>query len=202
MPIDRVKAAPMIPTQRFEQVEIASLDDLRAWLAANHAREDSVWIVRWKRGAPGKHVDRLTLLDELLCWGWVDGLARKLDDERTMQLASPRRQRAWAQSYKERAARLEAEGRMQAPGRAAIARSKQLGLWDAYAEVDALLVPDDLRAALAATPTAERFFDAAAPSYRRNVLRWLAAGKRPETRARRIAAIAQASGAGRKLPQM
>jgi uncharacterized protein YdeI (YjbR/CyaY-like superfamily) len=101
---------------------------LRAWLAANHARDECVWIVRYQKSVPDKHVSRLELLDELLCWGWVDGIARKIDAERTMQLAFPRQQQAWAQWYKDRAERLEAEGRMAEPGRAAIARAQALGL--------------------------------------------------------------------------
>lgn len=192
----------MIPTERFEQVPVASLAELRAWLAANHQREDGVWLVRYKKNVPVRFVDRLDALDELLCYGWIDGIARKLDDQRTMQLIAPRRQQAWAQSYKDRVARLEAEGRMMPPGRAAIERSKQQGLWDAYAAVDALIVPDDLRAALRAAAGADGFFDAAAPSYRRNVLRWIGHAKQSATRARRIAATAEASAAGRKLPQM
>jgi uncharacterized protein YdeI (YjbR/CyaY-like superfamily) len=192
----------MIKTDRFRKVEITSLDDVRDWLDANHGQEESVWLVRWRRGPHGKFVDRLALLDELLCWGWIDGIARKLDADRTMQLIAPRRQQAWAQSYKDRAARLEQEERMQPPGRAAIERSKRLGLWDAYAEIDAFLVPDDLRGALRETPPAESYFNTAAPSYRRNVLRWLASAKRPATRSNRISTIAQASAEKRRLPQM
>lgn len=192
----------MIPTERFEKVEVASLAGLRDWLAANHAREEGVWLVRYMKTVPEKFVDRLEALDELLCWGWVDGLARKLDNRRTMQLVTPRRQQAWTATYKARAARLEAEGRMAEPGRAAIARSEALGLWDATAEVDALLVPDDLRAALRASPPAEAGFDAAAPSYRRNLLRWIGLAKKPETRAKRIATVADHAARGVKVPQM
>jgi uncharacterized protein YdeI (YjbR/CyaY-like superfamily) len=191
----------MIPTERFDQVEVTSLAALRAWLAAHHGREEGVWLVRYRKGEPA-FIDRLDVLDELLCFGWVDGLARRLDERRTMQLIAPRRQQAWAQSYKDRAARLEAEGRMEAPGRAAIARSKELGLWDAYAPVDALLVPEDLGSALRGRPAAERFFDAAAPSYRRNVLRWIAGAKRPETRSKRVARTVDLSARGEKVPQM
>lgn len=162
-----------------------------------------MWLVRHKKSVPGKFVDRLDVIDELLCFGWVDGLARKLDADRTMQLITPRRQQAWARSYKERAARLEAEGRMQEPGRAAVALSKALGLWDAYAEVDALLVPDDLAAALrVAGPGTADAFAKAAPSSRRNVLRWIAAAKRPETRARRVAEATRCAAEGRKVAQM
>ena len=160
---------------------MASIDALRAWLAANHSRTEGVWVVRYRKSVPGKFVDRLAVLDELLCFGWIDGIARKLDDDRTMQLIFPRRQQAWAQSYKDRVAQLERDGRMAAPGQAAIEESKRLGLWDAYAAVDALLVPDDLRTALRAKPPAKAVFDASPPSYRRNVLRWIAQAKRPET---------------------
>lgn len=172
----------MIETDRFAKVEIASLDELHTWLAANHAQEESVWMVRYKQHVADKYVGRLEALDLLIAFGWIDGIARKLDDDRTMQLISPRRQQVWTQTYRERAARLEAEGRMEESGRAAIQRSQMLGLWEADADVDALLVPDDLAQALRAGGGSTNFADAA-PSYRRNVLRWIKQAKKPETRA-------------------
>lgn len=192
----------MIQTESFAKVAIDNLDDLRRWLALNHCTTDSVWLVRFKKSVPEKYVDRLDLLDELLCWGWVDGLARKLDDKRTMQLISPRRQQKWSKSYKDRCEELAEAGRMQAPGLAAIATSKAFGLWDAYEQIDLLQVPPDLREALNARPHAALFFDAAAPSYKRNVLRWIDSAKRPETRAARIAQTQEFSASGKKLPQM
>ena len=179
-----------------------SLDNLRAWLAQNHDSRDSVWIVQYQKSVPDKFVDRLDMLDELLCWGWVDGLARKLDDTRTMQLISRRKQQAWSQTYKDRVEHLTAVGRMAAPGLAAIAQSETLGLWDAYAGVDMLEVPTVLRVALDAKPDAAVFFDDAAPSYRRNVLRWIHAAKRPETRVARVAWIVETAARGDKLPQL
>ena len=192
----------MIADDRFEKVEVASLDDLHDWLASNHARSESVWLVRWKKDAPDKYVSRLNVLDELICWGWIDGIARKLDASRTMQLISPRKQQAWAQSYKDRAAALEANGRMQEPGRAAIVQAKRAGLWNATDDIDRFVIPDDLRVLLDRNGDADRYFRASAPSYRRNVLRWLASAKRPETRTKRIAQIVAASAVHERLPQM
>jgi uncharacterized protein YdeI (YjbR/CyaY-like superfamily) len=192
----------MIRTDRFKQVEVASVEELRDWLVRNHTQTESVWLVRYKKSTPSKFIDRLQLLDELICFGWIDGLARKLDAERTMQLISPRRQQAWAKSYQDRAARLVAEGRMQAPGLAAIARSKQLNLWDSTAAVDALVVPPDLAAALENKPFAARYFSESAPSYRRNVLRWIASAKKLETRSKRISVTVSHSSRGRRVPQM
>jgi uncharacterized protein YdeI (YjbR/CyaY-like superfamily) len=189
----------MLPTSRFEQLEVTSIAQLRDWLAANHDRTEGVWLVTWMKVVPDRYVDRWDVLDELLCFGWIDGIRRKRDATRTMQLITPRRQQAWAQSYKDRVARLEAEGRMADPGRAAIARSHAAGLWDASQAVDALLVPDDLRIALRAAG-GEAWFDASAPSYRRNVLRWIAAAKALATRERRLAKVAESAGAGVRLP--
>ena len=192
----------MIRTENFAQIPIDSIHDLQLWLSRHHDSPDSVWLVRYQKSVPKKFVDRLDVLDELLCWGWVDGVARKLDAERTMQLISRRRQQAWSQTYKDRVERLTAAGRMAAPGLAAIAQSKALGLWDAYTKVDAAEVPPDLRAGLDALPDAAAFFDGAAQSYRRNVLRWIHIAKRPETRAVRIAKTIEASARRTKLPQM
>jgi uncharacterized protein YdeI (YjbR/CyaY-like superfamily) len=192
----------MIETDKFKKVEVASLAELRGWLSANHAQEASFWLVRFKKSVPEKFVDRLDALDELLCFGWIDGLARKLDDDRTMQLISPRRQQAWAQSYKDRVQRLDQEGRMQPPGRAAILRSKELGLWNAYAESDALLVPDDLEEALTGLPEARAWFDNSAPSYRRNVLRWIGSAKTDVTRTKRIKQTVELANQRQKVPQM
>ena len=192
----------MLETDRFAKIEIASLADLERWLSSHHARNESVWLVRYKKSVPAKYVDRLDVLDVLLCFGWIDGLARKLDDDRTMQLISRRRQQAWAKSYKDRAERLMETGRMRPPGLAAISESQSLGLWDAYSESDNLIVPDDLKNALAAHPPAEAFFSASSPSYRRNVLRWIGIAKQDTTRRKRIDMTVTLSAKREKVPQM
>ncbi|MBA4216240.1 MAG: YdeI/OmpD-associated family protein [Roseateles sp.] len=191
----------MTRTDAFEQVEVRSVTELRQWLAAHHAHSQSVWLVTFKKHVGTAYVSRSAVLDELLCFGWVDGLARKLDADRTMQLISPRRTDAWTQTYRERAARLERDGRMQSAGRAAIARSQLAGLWEARPDVDALLVPSDLESALKVRPGAYPCFMAFAPSHRRNVLRWIAAAKKPATRERRIETAASLAAEGKKVPQ-
>lgn len=191
----------MIETDHFNKVEIASLYDLEAWLDANHSQKDSVWMVRYKKHVANKYVARLDALDLLIAFGWIDGIARKLDDDRTMQLIAPRKQQVWTQTYRDRAARLEAEWRMRDSGRAAIRQSKALGLWKADADVDALRIPDDLQSALLGAQ-AEANFGNAAPSYRRNVLRWIKQAKKPETRARRIARTVKCSRRDERVPQM
>lgn len=189
----------MMDAEKFQKVEVSSTEALETWLAARHSQTESAWLVTFKKTSPDKHVSRDAVLDALIAWGWIDGRRMKLDDARTMQLISPRKLQPWARSYQERAARLEAEGRLRAPGRAVIDAAKSAGLWDATADVDALVTPDDLAEALGDQIDAARYFASAAPSYRRNVLRWLAAAKRADTRAKRVAAIAAACGAGEKI---
>ena len=191
----------MIETERFAKVEIASLEELHTWLSANHGKDESVWMVRYKQHIADKYVGRLEALDLLIAFGWIDGIARKLDEDRTMQLISPRRQQVWTQTYRERAARLEAEGRMEESGRTAIRRSQALGLWEADADVDALLVPEDLARALRDAQAETNFVDAP-PSYRRNVLRWIKQAKKLETRAARIERTIDFAKRNARMPQM
>ncbi|MEL7460157.1 MAG: YdeI/OmpD-associated family protein [Pseudomonadota bacterium] len=186
----------MIKTEQFEQIEVTSARQLRAWLEANHGQEASVWLVTYLAATREKYVSRDAVLDELVAFGWIDGIRRKLDAERTMQMISPRKAEYWAQSYKDRAARLEDEGRMAPPGRASVERGKASGLWDFMADVDALIVPEDFAAALA---EAGADFEAFAPSYRRNVLRWIKLAKTAPTRAKRIAKAADTVARGEKM---
>jgi uncharacterized protein YdeI (YjbR/CyaY-like superfamily) len=160
----------MLQTDRFAQLEVRSALDLHRWLKTHHAQRDSVWLVTFKKHTGGAYISKSVVLDELLCFGWVDGIARKLDADRTMQLISPRQTNVWTKSYRDRVAKLIREDRMQEPGREAIALSKAKGLWLANLDVDELVLPVDLTAALLAKPPAHINFTTFAPSYRRNVL--------------------------------
>ncbi|MEM1094086.1 MAG: YdeI/OmpD-associated family protein [Bacteroidota bacterium] len=184
----------------LERVTVTSPDELRRWLSVHHAQPESVWLVTFKKHQRGRYVSREEVLDELLCFGWIDGIRRKLDADRTMQLISPRQVQHWAKSYKDRAARLIDEGRMAEPGFASIEASKASGLWNFLDDVDALIKPDDLKEALAAYPEAFAHFDAFPPSSQRFVLRWIKLAKKPATRQRRIDRIAELASRNQRLP--
>ncbi len=192
----------MVETEKFGKVEISSAADLEDWLCDHHGQAESVWLVTWKKTHPDRFVSTGEILDALVAFGWIDGIRRKLDDDRTMQLISPRKVQHWAKSYKDRAARLIEEGRMQPSGLASIEDGKVSGLWSFMDDVDALIVPDDLADAFAASAPAAANFDASAPSYRRNVLRWIKLAKTPATRAKRIAQAADFAMRDQKIPQM
>ncbi len=192
----------MIETDKFEQVSVPSADQLRSWLELHHTQTESVWLVVWKKHVLDKYVSVSEILDELLAFGWIDGIRRKLDADRTMQLIGPRRVHHWTQTYKDRVAKLIAQGRMHAAGLEAVAESKRRGLWDEMDEVDRLTVPPDLATGLGLHPGLTERFRLMAPSYRRNVLRYIKLAKTPPTRAKRIAKVVAATIRNEKLPQM
>ena len=182
----------------LEQLEIKCAGALWDWLKDNHARTSGIWLVTFKKQSL-HYVSREEVLDALIAYGWIDGRRKKLDDIRTMQLVSPRRQQVWADTYKPRAAKLEKEGRMKPPGRAAMATAKLAGTWDALSDVDALAVPIDLAEALD-QQSASTWFSRSAPSYRRNVLRWIASAKTETTRSKRVWIVVDHAARGLKVP--
>ncbi|NEQ44876.1 MAG: hypothetical protein F6K00_15445 [Leptolyngbya sp. SIOISBB] len=190
----------MIKTENFAQVEVTSKQQLRAWLMAHHTQSDSVWLVTYKKHMGQRYVSVQDILDEVLCFGWVDGIRRQLDEERTMQMISPRQTQHWAKTYKDRAAKLIETGQMQPAGLAAIAESKRNGLWNFMDDVDALIKPDDLIAVLEKHPPAQENFDAFSPSSRRNILRWIKLAKTPKTRAKRLQETAELAAQNQKRP--
>ena len=189
-----------IPAERFPQVEVTSQAGLRAWLEEHHEASESVWLVTWKKATGGRYVSRDQVLDELLAFGWIDGVARTLDDRRTMQLISPRRAKHWAASYKQRVARLTDQGRMRPAGLRSVEEAKANGLWSLMDDVDALAVPTDLALALASRPGASDGFAGVPPSSRRFTLRWLKLAKTETTRTARIRRITDLSSRGERLP--
>lgn len=170
------------------QVEITSPDGLLRWLAAHHGQAEAVWLVRYKKDAGARHVPRACILEGLIAWGWIDSLPRSLDSERSMLLIAPRKAKsAWSAVNKKIAARLIAEGRMAAPGLAAVTLAKTSGTWAALDAVEALAIPDDLARAFAKSRTARKNFDAFPRSVKRAILEWIGSAKKQETRAARIA---------------
>ncbi len=190
----------MIATEDFEQVPVSSQDELRQWLLSHHTQTESVWLVTYKKSVPEKYLGRWDVLDELICFGWIDGIRRKLDEDRTMQLISPRKVQHWAKSYKDRAAQLTANGRIHAHGLRSIEAGKASGLWNFMDDVDRLEIPSDLHKALKEQTDALPFFEALNASSKRNALRWVKLAKTTPTRQKRIAELARLSTAGKKLP--
>lgn len=189
-----------IKTENFAQVEISSAIQLREWLRNNHTQKESIWLVTYKKEMAGKYVSTQEVLDELLCFGWIDGVRRKVDEHKTMQLISPRQVQHWTKTYKDRFTKLEKEGRMTDAGREAVLASKNNGLWNFMDDVDALIKPADFVKCLEENPPAMNCFDAFGASSKRFMLRHIKIAKTAATRAKRIKEITLLAKQNKKLP--
>ncbi len=188
----------MVPC--LKQVEVSDRREWRRWLARNHDKQESgIWLVfhKQRHGLLGYE----EAVEEALCFGWIDSLIKRIDDDRYCRKFTPRKDESvWSPRNKERVQKLLAEGRMTAVGLAKVEAAKRSGRWAADPRpAIAPGIPRDLAAALAVHNKAEAFFDNLAPSHRKHFLAWLAVAKRPETRARRIRECLALLGKGHKL---
>ncbi len=184
------------------RIEVTSRAQLRARLEANHATSGTVWLVIWKKQDPDRHLPYEAIVEEALCFGWVDSLTRKLDAQRSMLLLSPRRPgSAWSAANKARVERMIAQGKMAPAGLAAVEAAKANRSWSFLDDVERLEVPPDLADALAQHPKAEEHFAAFPSSVRRGILEWIKQAKCPETLKRRIAETARLASVNRRANQ-
>lgn len=181
--------------ERFQPADRAAW---RAWLAANHATATGVWAVTYRKSAGKPVVGYDALVEEALCFGWIDSRPGRLDDERTMLRFSPRKRGSvWSRPNKERVERLNRAGLMTPAGLRLVEAARADGSWDALNDVDDLRVPDDLAAALAGDAAAALGFEAMSASAKKPILFWVTSAKREGTRARRIAEILRYVAVGR-----
>lgn len=151
----------------------------------------------YKQDSGKPRVPYADAVEEALCFGWIDSRPNKIDDERYMQLFTPRKAgSAWSRINKTRVARLIEQGRMTAAGLAKIEAARGDGSWARLDAAEAFEMPADLEAALAADPEARRQYEAFPPSTRKGLLYWVASARRAETRARRIAEVVRGAAEG------
>ncbi|HEX6588752.1 MAG TPA: YdeI/OmpD-associated family protein [Longimicrobiales bacterium] len=184
-------------SDRFERVAVRSRAEWREWLARHHTQAEAVWLVFGRRRDAPDHVPYEDLVEEALCYGWIDSTAKSLDDRRSMILMSARKPKSgWAATNKARVERLEAAGLMTDAGRAKVDAAKADGSWSALDAAERLEVPDDLARAL--KTRARATFDAWPPSLRKQAIYWITQAKRDATRAQRIVEIAEAAARGER----
>ena len=182
-----------------ERFEPATAQEWSDWLEQNHDRVPGVWLVTPRRATAPRTVDYDTAVVEALRFGWVDATVRTIDEHRAMQWFAPRKPTSgWASSNKKRIERLRSEGRLEPAGERVVRVAQENGTWTMYDDVEALVVPPDLEAALGERPGAREAWDGFSPSARRLMLAWVVHAKRPETREKRILEIADRAARGEK----
>ncbi len=173
--------------------------DWRKWLQENHATASSVWLVYYKKSSGIPSVSYDEAVEEALCFGWIDSVPNKIDEQSYKQMFSPRKPKSgWSRVNKQRIERLLVNGLMAEAGLAKIEAAKADGSWTKLDEVENLIVPPDLQAAFAENPTAAAKFEGFSRSSKRGILEWLLNAKRPETRARRVAEIVAKAAEGKR----
>ena len=162
--------------------------EFREWLEAEHAKSDGIWLKFAKKASGITSLNYADALDVALCFGWIDGQSKSLDETFYLQRWTPRRKRSpWSKRNVDKVAELIEAGLMHPAGQAEIDRAKADGRWDrAYDGPKNATVPDDLQAALDANPKAAEFFATLSGSNRYAILYRLQDAKKPETRQRRL----------------
>ena len=174
----------------------------RSWLEVNHARSTGVWVVTFKKATGKPRVEYDEIVEEAICFGWIDSKPNKLDHERSMLWLAPRKPKsAWSAPNKERVERMLAAGLMAEAGLGMVARAKESGQWDLLNDVENLVVPDDLAAAFERHPGSLDQWNGFSRSGRRGILEWIIQAKKPETRAARIEETAKLAAVGEKANQ-
>lgn len=172
---------------------------LRSWLAANHDTQPGVWLCSWKAATGRPACPYPEVVEEALCFGWIDSTVNTLDDGRGLQLLTPRKPKStWTRLNRRRVAEMEDAGLMTDAGRRAVEVAKANGWWTIYDPVEDLHEPDDLVAALNADTAARANWDEFPPSARKQMLWWVISAAREETRARRVATIVEKAGRGER----
>ena len=173
----------MEPTLLF-----ATVEDWENWLEAQPADSPGLWLKIAKKGCETSSIDYATALESALCFGWIDGQKRPLDDSFWLQRFTPRKPRSkWSKINRDKATALIESGRMRPAGLSEVERARQDGRWDAaYESQSVAAVPEDLQAALDADPRAAEFFATLDSANRYAVLYRVHEVKRASTRAARI----------------
>jgi uncharacterized protein YdeI (YjbR/CyaY-like superfamily) len=169
----------------------------RAWLEVNHASTRGVWLCSWRPATGRPRCPYPGVVEEAICFGWIDSTVTSLDDERGLQLLTPRNPKsAWTRLNRQRVAAMEAAGLMTEAGRRTVTIAQQNGRWTIFDAVEDLIEPDELKVALDADPEARRGWDRFKPGARKVMLWWVISAVGADTRQRRIDEIVSKSAVG------
>ena len=177
----------------FPRFQPASRAGWRAWLQKHHASAPGVLLVYAKKHTGLSSLDWDEAVEEALCFGWIDSKRQRLDDTFFLQIFTPRKPKSrWSALNKKRVAALTKAGLMTPAGLAAIDLAKKTGTWSAFDHVDAMVMPPDLKTALAKAPAAAAKFKTLTAARQKQFLYFMNDAKKEETRIKRIAHILKA----------
>jgi uncharacterized protein YdeI (YjbR/CyaY-like superfamily) len=177
-------------------------EELRAWLQEHHATASEVWVGYWKKASGRRSLTWEQVVDEVLCFGWIDGKVQTIDEHRYRQRLTPRKRTSnWSAINVAKVAELRAQGRMTPAGEAAFAARQQAEPGAlTYERRHEAAFDEEQEAAFRANAPAWEWFAAQSASYRASATFWVVSAKRAETRERRLATLIEHSAEGRRIP--
>lgn len=178
---------PMPQPDPTKTLTFASPNDLAEWLKTNHNSESELWVKIFKKQSGIPSVTWNDVVVEALCWGWIDGVKKSIDDQAYLQRITPRTARSnWSKRNREHVERLIDEGRMEESGLAHVRAAKADGRWENAYTASEMEVPEDFLTALNDDPTAKQFYETLTKSSRYVIAHGLLSAKKAETRERRF----------------
>ena len=166
--------------------------DWRKWLELNHKQKDAVWLVFYKKKSPNFNLSWSESVDEALCFGWIDSTKRTVDNYTYKQYFSKRKAKSnWSKVNKDKVKTLIEQGLMREEGYKCIEIAKENGSWKILDDVEALLIPEDLKEEFSNYKGAIAYFGGLSSSAKKVLLYWVFSAKRPETRQKRIVELAE-----------
>lgn len=172
---------------QLETIYAQDRAEWRKWLEANYRVSPGIWLIYYKVKSDKPSVKYSEAVKEALCFGWIDSKVKSLDQERYMQIFTPRKSKSvWSKLNKQYIQELIEQGLMTEAGLEKIQFAKLDGSWTTLDAIEALIIPQDLQQALFSNETANLYFEAFSSTSKKNILFWIESAKRPETRLKRI----------------
>jgi len=171
-----------------KQLYVTSREEWREWLENNYDKEKEVWLIYYKKHTGKARIPYDDAVEEALCFGWIDSIVKRIDEEKYIQKYTPRKDKSiWSELNKARARKMIKQKRMTEAGLAKIDAAKKNGEWQKkISNIDATELPPDLKKALAANKKAKENFAGFTPSQRKQYVWWILSAKREETRKKRV----------------
>ena len=193
-PINHYKLTimPKSLQDQFERIYVRDREEWNRWLSENHETSHGIWLIYYKKKSNKPGISYDDAVEEALSFGWIDSKVNALDEERYMQVFTPRKPGStWSKLNKQRIEKLMKNGLMKPSGLEKVEAAKKDGSWNFLDDIENLVIPDDLREILDQNPSASKSYEAYTDSVKKQVLYWIASAKRNETRIRRIKKIVE-----------
>ncbi|MBP1838863.1 YdeI/OmpD-associated family protein [Formosa algae] len=166
--------------------------DWRTWLELHHKNKAAVWLIFYKKNTPNYNLSWSESVDEALCFGWIDSTKKTIDKDRYKQYFCKRKAKSnWSKINKNKVTTLIDEGLMTEAGHNSIELAKENGSWTILDQIEAVIIPEDLKAELTNSQGALTYFESLSKSAKKMLLYWVVSAKRTETRQKRILDIAK-----------